>query len=146
MSFQIQPSDEFDASLIGLAKDNYRKDKKGRELFFAILPPFFEDIEKNGDQSHFLSPEPWPPRSAPSFGWVLCKHRFRMPRLSGGAARGRIIVAINQPQAFIYPIMAYSHKQFEKRPPDRALASLLRSAIADANEIAKQQNSLSGEI
>jgi hypothetical protein len=138
VSFQIQPSNEFDATVVAAAKENYKKDRQGKEQFLAMLEPFFEDLEQDGERSHFLSPEPWPHGQAQP-GWSLYKYRFHMPRLSGAARHGRVIVAINLPLSFIYPIMAYTHKQYGSRPPQRAIAGLLRSAIADAQAIAGQQ-------
>ena len=136
MGFQLQQSSDFDASFIDTLK-NYKKDKKGQEEFIALTDRFFRDLEQNGGKSHFLKPEPWPANTYTP-GWDLYKYHFKMPRLSGAAGQGRIVIAINQPLSMIYPVIAYSHKQYGKRPPDRTLAGPIRKAVADVQAIATQ--------
>jgi hypothetical protein len=144
VSFLIQRSSDFESSLAKALSTNYKKDKKGREEFLGLLlAPFFGDIEQNGPRSPYLEAEPWPTGTYTP-GWDLCKYRFRMPRLSGAAAKGRIIVAVNQPLYLIYPLIAYTHKQYGSRPPERAIAGLLKTAISDAQAIAGQQQGPAG--
>lgn len=136
MSFLIQPASVFDASIADLIKSHYKRDTKGRDEFLDLVALFFADVTMNGHKSTLLAPESWP-KNTYNADWFFDKYRFRMPRLSGAVGQGRIMVAVNTPLSFIYPILAYTHKQYGDRPSDKEIAPLLQRAITDVQAMIK---------
>jgi hypothetical protein len=69
--------------------------------------------------------EPWPGKSHIS-GWQFFKIRFALPGLTGAANTGRLMYLVNRDAMEIYPLIVYTHKQYETRPPEKQLLKTIK--------------------
>lgn len=69
-----------------------------------------------------------------------------MPKISSGAAgQGRLIYLINCIEKKVGLIWIYTHADFEKRPPDKSLKSLLQDFI-ESSEVLDENNQTAEDI
>ena len=77
--------------------------------------------------------EPFSSKHLPQ-GYRLAKYYFRVPGLSGAAREGRLLYLIDDTTQSVILLTVYSHKNYEKRPPD----SLIKDLIGEAKIIREQ--------
>ena len=144
--FQIKLLTNFEKTLQKVIRDRYRKNQAGQAEFVALVGKFINilsvDPRPRPPLGHL---EPWPKGTSVD-GWEFWKLEFKMPKIySGAAGQGRLIYLINCIEKQVGLIWIYTHAEFEKRPPDKSLKSLLQDFI-DSSEILDQNNQSAEDI
>lgn len=138
--FQIKLLTNFEKTLQKVIRDRYRKNPAGQAEFVALIEKFIKilsvDPRPRPPLGHL---EPWP-KSTSLDGWEFWKLEFKMPKISSGAAgQGRLIYLMNCTEKKVGLIWIYTHAEFEKRPPDKSLKSLLQDFM-DSSEVLDENN------
>lgn len=125
---QIRRTENFERTLKVLLRSHYRKDRGAERDFLSLLEKKLTALVA-GSQLPHTRPEGWP---ASSFveDWQLWKHYFPMPGLSGAAGEGRLIYLLHAKNNALVLLWIYTHKDFEKRPPDEALRAVIAPETA----------------
>lgn len=139
--FHIKLSKNFDKTQQKLIRDRYRKNQAGLVKFVELIQKFIKilsvDPRLHPPLGHL---EPWPQGSSRD-GLELWKLVFKMPQLRGAAEQGRLIYLLDITKKEVVLLWIYTHAEFEKRPPDQDLKSLLLE-IMDNYEVSEQSNNL----
>lgn len=122
--FQIRRLGKFERSYGYIIKSHYRKDAKGRKEFEQQVECLIDKIEAASCLPMVSKPEPFPGNSAePDFEFR--KIRFRLPRLKGAAAVGRLLFIVCPSKRIVCLMWIYTHEEFQEpkgRPPVKELA------------------------
>ena len=125
---QIKRTENFEQTLKALLRSHYRKDKGAEQDFLKLLERKLSSLAV-GSQLPRTTLESWPPASFVE-GWQLWKHHFSMPGLSGSASEGRLIYLTHSKKGILILLWIYTHKDFEKRPPDPSLKAVIAPETA----------------
>lgn len=110
----------------------YKKERKSDSMFMDRLADILERLMVNPDALIEASTEPWPKNFSSRYpGWSFRKIRFDLPLLSGAVSCGRLIFLRNDELRVICLLILYTHKDFEGRPPDKALRQLIEEATSE---------------
>ncbi|NPA52695.1 MAG: hypothetical protein GXO22_07350 [Aquificae bacterium] len=115
-NWTVLQSKYFERTVVNLIKNSYRKNPKGKKKFLELLKSILMELTNNPYCKNSY-PEP-SPKNMLKEDEELRKYYFLLPDLKGAVAQGRIIYKINKKEKSVYLLMAYTHKQYEKRPPD----------------------------
>ncbi len=127
--YQTKPLSNFETSYRKLVKKHYRKNHQAREEFIDLVGGFLRLMRSSPRLPHAVGHlEPWPPGTAEK-GFELWKMHFDMPGIKGAAGEGRLVYLIAEEERIVYPIWIYTHDEFDKRPPEREMGRLLKSAM-----------------
>lgn len=132
-TFQIRFSTNYEETLKNLVRSRYKGNKQGALEFFQVLETIVASLEN--------IPRPKPPlghleawtHKTHEPGWEFWKIDFTMPQLKGSAKKGRLMYLINVDKKEIVLVWIYTHAEFEKRPPDGVLRSVLKGEMSDSN-------------
>lgn len=119
--FSLEVSDSFKRSLKKLSKAYKGKfvETVTKTLERLIVNPYPPEA----------SDEPLPSRMKLLDGWSFHKLRFKIGKGASGLIR--LMYLVNDEERRIKPLWIYSHEQFEKRPPDRDLAKVLKEILGE---------------
>lgn len=125
--WRLRRGSDFERELESFFNENYRNNKKGKELFNNEFGKIIENIIQN-PRCHGSEQEPWPHKSYnPQF--ELRKYRFNAPSLTGSAKKARLIYLLDLKEKRIILLTVYTHKQEMTRPSDDKLKELLKSEM-----------------
>lgn len=125
VQYDLVLSDKFNSSLEQLLKAHYRRDKKAYRAFIDLLENFKKEVVENFEIG---APMPFPCRD-PINNCQLRKQRWqKLPGLSGGSKRGRLIYLVDTERKIITFVWIYTHEEFKTQPPDRELHKVITSA------------------
>ncbi len=123
-NYSIRRTPKFEQTLKQLLKSAYPKSKPSKELIdglYLVLEvlstdPRFESLCRREPSKHLNIPP----------GCELWKVAFDLPGVRGALQAARIIYLICEARREVILVWAYSHKQFEGRPPHRDLKKALK--------------------
>jgi hypothetical protein len=128
--FSIKRSGKFESSYKKI-KSSYKSDhqrEKFNTAFIKLITGLVADPRH--PRSRF---EPLPSNFQLPTVWEFRKLEFKVVGFRGAAAQGRLMYLVNFEQEFILLVWVYTHEEFRKRPPDGAIKSALKDAIAQLN-------------
>lgn len=117
---------------IKIFKKSY-KSKQEATAFTECISDIVEDLaqQPNLENSRL---EPWPAKlSYPK--WEFRKLVFIVPHRKGASGQGRLMYLVNAERQIIQLVWLYTHKDFEKRPADKALKILMRELLDNPEEM-----------
>jgi hypothetical protein len=121
--FNLEECGNFIEQIEKFIKINYNKNKPDAERFKELLIEIKNEIIKNPLCPKSFS-EPWPDGSHNSV-YELRKYFFNVPGLKGSSREGRLMYLYCREKRTVNLLMLYTHKQYEKRPDNKLLKSLL---------------------
>lgn len=125
--YSLQFNKRFEKDLKNI-KTLYKSDAP-REDLLAMLDSFLDALETNPRDESLSALEGWPKKSHEE-PWELRKIRFNLPQLTGAVSKGRIIYVFNPDTRVVELLCFYTHKTYQKRPPDDLLKKILKSVIS----------------
>jgi mRNA-degrading endonuclease RelE of RelBE toxin-antitoxin system len=106
------------------------RDKQAFQVFIAQLT---DSLCFNPRPSNSAF-EPIPGKITLSRELEFRKLRFAMPNLRGASGEGRLMYLINSVQNSIVLVWIYTHEEFEGRPDEKSLTSVLQDAVNSSPE------------
>lgn len=128
-SLKIQGNEAFRKNVERLVRDHYSKNKQGAAAFRELLADLIGGLLSNATPPNSRD-EPWP-HGTHRDGVQFRKLSFKMPRQHGAAREGRLMYIVDCERAVIAPVLVYTHKWFEQRPPARKLDELLAMLFSE---------------
>ncbi|MFE1748245.1 hypothetical protein [Coleofasciculus sp. H7-2] len=117
--FSIEESENFRRSFKKLAKA-YGAD------FIELVADTLEDLTEDQYPMNSRS-EPLPGKIQLPEGWTFHKLELRVSK--GASGQIRLMYLVSTTVCVIKPIWIYSHEQFEKRPADKELKSVIKGIL-----------------
>ena len=103
--------------------------KKDIALFLIFVDEFKKEVVQNPEVGGTLGF----PCGEPIDKCQLRKQKWaRLPSLSGAARLGRLIYLVDNETKIINLVWIYTHKEYEKQPPDRELHKAIKEAFKDS--------------
>lgn len=106
------------------------RDKQAFQVFIAQL---IDSLSFDPRPSNSVY-EPIPGKLALPKELEFRKLRFAMPNLRGASGEGRLMYLINSVQNSIVLVWIYTHEEFEGRPDEKILRTVLQDAIDSVPE------------
>ncbi|NEO58997.1 MAG: hypothetical protein F6J98_00640 [Moorea sp. SIO4G2] len=123
-SIDTENSHNFYRSLKKLAKEH----KVHKNSFFLRVTQVLENLIENPYPINSRQ-EPLPKKSKLPQGWTFHKLEFRFAK--GASGQIRLMYLVNTTTSVIKLVWIYTHKQFEKRPDDKDLRSVIQQILED---------------
>ena len=121
-TYRIELLQRYEDSFEKLIAEHYRRNNKGKKKFEDLITAYINNelrikpLDNNTSDS-----ETFPPKSAKE-GYFFRKKRWRnLPDLQGSEKWGRLIYVVAPSECVVYLVWIYTHKQYERRPPDSSL-------------------------
>lgn len=119
--FSIEASEKFKRSLKKLAKVH-------GDSFVELVTQIVENLKQDPYLRNSRQ-EPLPKKSNLPQGWTFHKLEFRFAK--GASGQIRLMYVVNTNTSFITLVWIYTHEQFEKRPDDKDLRSVIQQILED---------------
>lgn len=119
--FSIESSQKFQRSFKALAK------KRGKD-FLDLITKILEDLAEN----HYpqdSQQQRLPKKALLPEGWTF--HKLAVRFASGASGQIRLMYLVDPVACKIRLVWIYSHEEFEKRPPDKDITSVLKDVLLD---------------
>ncbi|MGB3297889.1 MAG: type II toxin-antitoxin system RelE/ParE family toxin [Phormidesmis sp.] len=124
-NYEVSLSPKF-ARAIKVLKKKY-KSKREAKAFVEAISDIVEELAQFPEPKESRQ-EPWP-SNLNYAEWNLRKLTFPLPGRSGAVGQGRLIYLVNDQLRIIHLLWPYTHEEFDKRPPDKDLKSLIQEFI-----------------